>query len=171
MTAPDKENVDGKGKKFDCPTCSSTVTLKPDEKVAGLPDNEFIVNLLAAAGPNRKQKASVCVRAGCQKPTITMCMECDMLYCHECYMTHESFPPLRSHTMLSISEKINRDEQQEIGAETLGCTQQKDSIPKFYCETCEVLICMKCVASVHTKPGHTCVAIHETFRKQQDAVK
>ena len=26
---------------------------------------------------------------------------------------------------------------------------------------------MKCVASVHTKPCHTCVAIHEIFRKQQ----
>ena len=171
FTVPDKENVDSKGKKFDCPTCSSTITLKPYENVAGLPDNEFIVNLLAAVGPNRKQEASVCVRAGCQKPSITICMECEMLFCHECYMTHETFPPLRSHTMLSISEIVNRDEQQEIGAEALSCTQHKNTIPKFYCESCNELICMKCVASIHTKPSHTCVAIHEIFRKQQDAVR
>ena len=86
-------------------------------------------------------------------------------------MTHESFPPLRSHAMLSISEMINRDEQQEIGAEALSCTQHKDAIPKFYCETCKESICIKCLASVHTRPSHTCVAIHQIFRKQQDAMK
>jgi hypothetical protein len=73
--------------------------------------------------------------------------------------------------LLSISEIINRDEQQRIGAEALSCTQHKDTFPKFYCETCKELICMKCVASIHTKPGHTCVAIHEIYRKQQDDVK
>ena len=148
----------------------SSVTLKANENVAGLPDNEFIVKLLTAVGPDRKQEDCVC--SYCKKEsTITLCIECQMLFCHECYMTHQRFPPMQNHTMLSISEIINRDEQQEIGAETLSCTQHKDAIPKFYCETCNELICMKCVASVHTKPGHTCVAIHEIFRKQQEAVK
>ena len=167
-----QENVDGEGKTFACPTCMSTVTLKADENVAGLPDNEFIVKLLTAVGPDRKQGASFCSHPLCKKePSITICTECKMLFCHECYMIHESFPAMQNHIMLSISEVINCDEQQEIGAETLSCTQHKDAIPKFYCETCKELICMKCVASVHTKPGHTCVAIHEIFRKQQEAVK
>ena len=171
LTTQEEENVDGEGKKFDCPICRSTVTLKLDENVAGLPDNEFIVKLLNAIGPDRKEEASFCSRPNCQKPSITICMECEMLLCHECYIIHEDFPPMRSHTMLSISEIINRDEQQEIGAETLSCAQHKDTIPKFYCETCKKLICIKCVATVHTKPGHTCIAIHDIWRKQQDAVK
>ena len=173
LTTQDEENVDGKGNKLDCPTCTSTVTLKANENVAGLPDNEFIVKLLTAVGPDRKQEPAVCSYPLCKKePSITICMECEMLFCHECYIIHENFPALmQSHTILSISEIINRDEQQEIGVEALSCTQHKDAIPKFYCETCKELICMKCVASVHTKPGHTCVAIHEIFRKQQDAVK
>ena len=167
-----QENVDGERKTFACPTCMSTVTLKANEDVTGLPDNEFIVKLLTAVGPDRKQEASVCSHPLCKKERpITICMECEMLYCHACYFLHDTWPPMQNHTMLSISEIINRDEQQEIGAETLSCTQHKDAIPKFYCETCEQLICMKCVASVHTKPGHTCVAIHEIFRKQQEAVK
>ena len=172
LTTQDEENVDGEGKKLDCPTCTSTVALKANESVAGLPDNKFIAKLLTAVGLNMQQKASVCSHHLCKKgPSITVCMECEMLFCHECYMIHEGFPPMQCHTMLSISEIINRDEQQEIGAETLSCTQHKDAIPKFYCETCKELIRMKCVASVHTKPGHTCVAIHEIFRRQQDAVK
>ena len=167
-----EENVDGEGKTFACPTCMSSVTLKANENMAGLPDNEFIVKLLTAVGPDRKQEASVCSHPHCKKkPCITICTECEMLLCHECYSSHESWPPMQNHTMLSISEIINRDEQQEIGAETLSCTQHKDAIPKFYCETCEQLICMKCLASVHTKPGHACVAIHEIFQKQQEAVK
>ena len=32
----DEESVDGEGKKIDCPTRRSTVTLKAKEKVAGL---------------------------------------------------------------------------------------------------------------------------------------
>ena len=170
LTTQHNENVDIEEKKLACPTCSSTVTLKQKENVAALPDNEFIIKLLSAVGPDRKQ-TSVCVRASCQQPTITICMECEMLLCHECYMAHESFPLLRSHIMLSISEIINRDEQQEVGAQTLSCTQHKDTIPKFYCETCMELICIKCVASVHIKPGHTCIGIHEIFRKQQDVMK
>jgi hypothetical protein len=170
VATQDKGNVDGRGTKLNCPTCRSTTTLKPDENVAGLPNHEFILKLLTAVGPNRNQDASVC--SHCQKePSFTICMECEELLCRECYLNHESWSANRNHILLSISEIINRDEQQKIGAEKLSCTQHKDAIPTFYCETCKELICTKCVASVHKKPGHTCVAIHEIYRKQQDAVK
>ena len=171
LTTQDEENVDGEGTKLDCPTCTSTVTLQPNDNVAGLPTNEFIANVLTAVGPNPKEDTCVCSRPNCQQPSIAICMDCRKLLCHTCYGYHHSWELMQNHTMLSISEIINHDEQQRIGAETLSCTQHKDAIPKFYCETCEELICMKCVASVHTKPGHTCVAIHEIFRKQKDAVK
>ena len=174
LATQDDENVDGEGKKLDCPTCMSTVTLKPDGNVAGLPDSEFIAKLLTAVGQDRKKEAAsaVCSYPRCKKePSITICMECEMLLCQECYTSHDCWPSMRCHTILSISEIINRDEQREIGAETLSCTRHKDVIPKFYCETCKELICIKCMASVHTKPGHTCVGIHEIFRKQKDAVK
>ena len=172
LTTQDQENVDGEGKKLECQTCRSTVTLKANENVAGLPDNEFIAKLLIAVGPDRKQETAVCSFTRCKKePSIAICIECEMLLCHECYMIHECWPANKNHIMLSISEIINRDEQQEIGAETLRCAQHKDAIPKFYCETCKELICMKCMATVHTKPGHLCIAIHEIWRRQQDAVK
>ena len=172
LTTQNEENVDGEEKKFDCPSCTSTVTLKPDGNVAGLPDNEFIVKLLNAVGPNRKQQTSVCSYPLCKtQPAIIICMECGMLFCHACCSLHDIWPANKNHIMLSLSEIINCDEQQEIEAETLRCAQHKDAIPKFYCETCEELICMKCMASVHTKPGHACVAIHEIWRRQQDAVK
>ena len=169
-----QENVGGEGKKFACPTCVSTVTLKKNENVGGLPDNEFIVKLLTALGPDRKQDAAVCSRPNCREPSITICMECEHILCHACNGAHYSWSSLRSHTMLTISEVINHDKQKKIGAEELSCAQHKghkDAIPKFYCETCRQLICMECAASVHTKPGHTCIAIHEIFRKQQEAVK
>ena len=161
---------DGEGKKLNCPTCRSTTALKPGESVAGLPDNEFILKLLTAVGPNRKQAASVC--SHCQKePPITVCMECEDLLGHECLMLHDGWLVMQVHTMLSISEIINHDEQQRIEAEKLRCTRHEDAIPKFYCETCKELICMKCIASNHKKPGHTCVAILEIHRKQQEVVK
>ena len=166
----DKVDADGKGKKFDCQTCGSKTTLKPDENAAALPDNEFAIKLLAAVGPNRNQEASIC--SYCQKePCIAICMECEMLLCHKHLVKHERWPANINYILMSLSEIINRDEQQQVGAEALSCTGHKDAIPKFYCETCKELICMKCVASVHKKPGHTCVALHEIYQKQQNAIK
>jgi hypothetical protein len=170
LATQDKGNVDGEGKKLNCPTCRSTTTLKSDENVAGLPNHEFILKLLTAVGPNRNQDASVCTI--CHKEhAIIICMECELLLCQSCCGSHDIWPTMQNHILLSIGEIINRDEQQQIGAEKLSCTQHQDAIPKFYCETCKELICMKCMASVHTKAGHTCVAIHEIYRKQQDDVK
>ncbi|CAB4025696.1 B-box type zinc finger ncl-1 isoform X1 [Paramuricea clavata] len=149
----------------------STTTLKPDESVVGLPASEFILKLLTTVGPNRgKEEAFVC--SFCQKePAITICIECELLLCHSCCGSHNMWPRNKSHILVSISEIINRDEQQQIEAEKLSCTRHKDAVPKFYCETCKELICIECMASVHTKPGHTCLALHEIYRKQQNAVK
>ena len=173
MTTQDEKNVDGEGQKLDCPTCRSTVTLKPDGNVTGLPDNKFVVKLLAVIGPNRKQEVCVCSHPRCkEEPSITICMECEMLFCQECYTSHEGFPLMKNHTMLTISEVINRDEQQEIEAETLSCTRHEDAISTFYCETCGEFCCITCMASVHKKEeGHTCVVINEIYRKQQEAAK
>ena len=170
LVTQDKDNADGEGKKLDCPTCGSKTSLKPNENVAGLPDNEFAIKLLTVVGPNRNQEASVC--SYCQKePCIAICMECEMLLCHKHLVKHERWPANINHILLSLSEIINRDELQQVGAEALSCTRCKDTKPKFYCETCKELICMKCVATVHKKPGHTCVALHEIYQKQQEAVK
>ena len=162
-------NVHGKGKTFACPTCMSSVTLKANENVAGLPDNAFIVKLSTAVGPDRKKDASVCCQPLCKKERpIIICVECEMSNAFLSRISTRVTKVLRRcKTMqcLFINEIITQ--QEEIRAETLSCTQHKDAIPKFYYETCKELICMKCVASVHMKPGHTCVAIHEIFRKQQ----
>ena len=81
LTTQDRENVNGEGKKLDCPTCTSTVTLKADENVVGLPDNKFIAKLLTVVGLNMQQKASVCSHHLCKNgPSITICTECDMLF-------------------------------------------------------------------------------------------
>ena len=52
LRTQDEENVDGEGRMLDCPTCTSTVTLKANQNVVGLPDNEFIAKLLTAVGTN-----------------------------------------------------------------------------------------------------------------------
>ena len=171
LVTQDEDNADGKGKKLNCPTCGSKTTLKPDENAAGLPDNEFAIQLLAAVGPDRRQEASVCSFCDIKEASIALCMECKLLLCQSCCGLHDKWPTHKNHILLSLDEIINRDEYKESGAENLSCTKHEDATPKFYCETCRKLICMKCVASFHKKPDHTCVAVHEIYRKQQDTVK
>ncbi|XP_028392603.1 tripartite motif-containing protein 45-like [Dendronephthya gigantea] len=172
-----EEDVESEDKtdKLKCPTCKSITTIKTGGTVAELPDNEFVVKLLTVVDPNREhseQEASLC--SVCHKESVlTLCMECEMLLCHSCNASHNIWPRNRSHALISVSEIANRDEKKQIVADTLRCTAtgHETAIPEFYCETCKELICIKCVASVHTKPGHTCIAIHQMYLKQQDAVK
>ncbi|XP_028392604.1 E3 ubiquitin-protein ligase TRIM33-like [Dendronephthya gigantea] len=166
------EDVDDECKKLVCPTCKTTTTLKPDETVSSLPDSKFIAELLTAVGPDRNEETSLC--SYCHKETsIATCMDCGMIFCHTCHGFHDTWPANKSHNLLSLSEIINRDEQKQIVADTLRCTAtgHETAIPEFYCETCKELICIKCVASVHTKPGHTCIATHEIYVKQQEALR
>ena len=150
-----------------CPICRTQIAL---ENVAALPENEFISKLLTAVGPNRKQEDAICTY--CDKETsLTVCLECEMLLCHSCCGSHDKWPRNRSHVLLSLSEILHHKEQQQIGAETLRCTGHKDSVPKFYCETCRELICIKCLATTHAKPGDAFVPVYEIVCKQQDDVK
>ena len=171
LVTQDKYNAYGKGKKLNCPTCGSKTTFKPGENVAGLGNNDFAIKLLGAVGPNRRQEASVCSLCDIKEASIALCMECELLLCQWCCGEHDKWPTHKNHILLSLDEIINRDEYKESGAENLSCTKHEDATPKFYCETCRKLICMKCVASFHKKPDHTCVAVHEIYRKQQDTVK
>ena len=66
----DKDNADGKGKRLNCPTCGSKTTLKPDENVAELLNNEFAIKLLAAVVPNRSQMGGA-VCSYCRKEPST----------------------------------------------------------------------------------------------------
>ncbi|XP_028392774.1 E3 ubiquitin-protein ligase TRIM33-like [Dendronephthya gigantea] len=153
--------------KLVCPICKTSITL---ESVAALPDNAFIRKLLTAVGPNRKKKGAIC--SFCDNETsLAVCLECEMLLCHSCCAYHDKWPRNRSHVLLTLSEVFHHEEQQKIGAEALRCNGHKDSVSKFYCDTCKELICIKCVMTVHTKPGHAFVPIYEIFCKQQDAVK
>ncbi|XP_028392803.1 E3 ubiquitin-protein ligase TRIM71-like isoform X1 [Dendronephthya gigantea] len=172
LTTQDEGIVDGECKKLVCPTCKTTTTLKPNETVSVLPDNECIAKLLTAVDSNSSEEAFPLVCSFCGKGfVLTICVECSMLFCHECHMTHERWPANKGHNLLSLSNIINRDDQKQIVVDTLRCTPHETAIPEFYCETCKELICIKCLASIHTKPGHNCIAIHEIHRKQRDAVE
>ena len=161
---------DENGGELNCPTCKSTTTLKPDESVVGLPDNGFILKLLSAVGPNREQGISVCSRCLKEAP-ITVCKECELLLCHTCYGLHEFWPANKDHTVLSLGEIMHRDEQDRMGANSLNCALHKDVVPKFYCETCKQLVCIKCVASTHPKSSHSCLPVHEIYLKQQEVLR
>ena len=160
--------------KFACPSCPSEFSLKPHELVADLPSNEFLRNVLQACQRKQKENAPVC--SLCDKPALTVCQECEKLLCKACLLEHSTSFEFHTHKVQSLSEMLERDRRDEIGAERIRCILHTTMPTYFYCEKCKELICLRCLSNegkiyVHTKPDHVCVGVHEIDSKVRETLK
>ena len=153
---------------FNCPTCLSEFTLKPLDEVAGMASSHFIRNMLDIMAIQRRARTSKC--SVCQEPAIKRCTTCEMFMCEKCLVYHDIWPPNKKHTVLSLSELTQHENQTKIKAK-LYCKKHKNKTLKFYCETCKELICTHCMVLNHIKQNHSCLSIDEVADKQREALR
>ena len=167
-----KQRVEAVGKEikdFNCPTCRSLFTLKPNEEVEGMSGSHFIRNMLdVMAFQHRGKVAAKCFQ--CEKSATCRCVTCEIFMCEKCLEAHESFPYLRKHTVLSIDQLSEPENQAKIKGR-LYCKEHKDKKLKFYCETCKELICRYCMDFNHVRPNHSCSPVEKVAVKQKEALK
>jgi tripartite motif-containing protein 56 len=159
---------------FDCPYCLSKFTLSPEEQVAGLPSNDFLRKLLQVFQPKQGESAPNC--SLCDELAIIVCEECEKVLCKGCHIEHKSLSEFQEHEVQSLSEMLDRDRLAKIGTHKMRCVLHRNVSPNFYCETCEELICLRCISSrgkiyIHTEPDHVCVGVHEVDSKLRAALK
>ena len=154
---------------FSCPTCRSEFTLKSNQDVADLASNYFIKNMLEIMAIQRKAKESAaCSR--CQDPAINHCSSCQVFMCQKCSESHDSWSLLKTHTVLSVQELSDPENQVKMRSK-LCCMKHEDEVLKIYCETCKELCCIYCLVSNHSKQNHSLVAVSEIAEKQKEVWK
>ena len=154
---------------FPCPTCHSEFTLKSNQDVADLVSNYFIKNMLEIIAIQRKAKASAaCSR--CQDPAINHCTSCQVFMCQKCSESHDSWSLLKTHTVLSVRELSDPENQVKM-RNKLYCTKHERKMLEIYCETCKELCCIFCLVSNHREQNHSLVAMNEIAQKQKEALK
>ena len=144
-----------------CPKCKQD-SIVPAGRVEELPNNFFVSRLVDECILKRKVDGEENVRCeNCDEddPVAAYCTDCSQFLCHFCSEVHKRAKSSRSHGTIPLTElRANKDIQLHVQVKIPLC-QEHDEQLKYYCETCEQLVCMYCTVKDHH--GHS----HDTVKK------
>ncbi|XP_070554789.1 E3 ubiquitin-protein ligase TRIM56-like [Ptychodera flava] len=161
-----------------CPECRQRCDV-PEEGVSQLGTN-FVLNGLIdfikaqeLCATDSGSGSSPCEI--CEVNNVTCrCINCAINICQNCRKYHTSFPALRKHRLIAISEYTAVEPDREHVAAykpTLNCTVNghEDNVLKLFCksESCQVPICLECTVVNHRAPDHE----HQYLTEKADEVR
>ena len=158
-------------REFNCPNCRSEFTLEPDETVANRHPKHPI--------RNKVNKATTVLDGGTGIPcshncsySVARCVTCEKFLCQECLTAHNNYLGHSEHSVLSMPtmEGLSKHENHLKTKRKMFCKElgHEDKALKFYCETCDKLICRYCMDFKHYKQGHTCRIAKEIAHKNRE---
>ncbi|XP_077985199.1 E3 ubiquitin-protein ligase TRIM71-like [Glandiceps talaboti] len=140
-----------------CPTCTAPFGI-PTRGLSELKANSFMNSLIDLVVERRKLLAAArnekCEL--CDDGDIShVCQNCSEFICGVCAKSHVKSKASRSHTVTTIDE--HRDSitsRQSVAEQTVNCSVHEDNKVKFYCDTCQVPVCVECTVVDHRVPEH-----------------
>ncbi|XP_077990902.1 E3 ubiquitin-protein ligase TRIM71-like [Glandiceps talaboti] len=145
----------GKKPTVKCPLCRQKHQL-PTGGVADLPNN-FFLNELVRQFSERDDKLTDSKKCGgCEEGDNTVrCIDCAMFLCDTCARTHRKVPMTRGHRLMSLAEyNKTKSTDPALVQPPMYCSKHPTQPLKFYCDTCEVPICLECTALDHKITEH-----------------
>lgn len=73
------------------------------------------------------------------KPAVARCLDCVKLLCGRCVDLHRRTKVTHSHSVIDM-DVLNKD---------IACKAHVDEAVRYYCETCEMCICVVCAFQEH----------------------
>ena len=155
--------------KIPCPTCRELTALpagginglRNDFKVAKIEEMFKTVNIRKE---KLKKEGRHCDNCKAQKQTNTakfFCESCRMGYCSNCVKKHEKNPIFKNHKVTTKAAVV--------ATEHASCRTHEGEQAKYFCRTCEQLICTMCIMNEHD--GHNVIEVDELFSQHQDDVR
>ena len=124
---------------FECPSCRSLFPLKEQEEVTNIRGSHFIRNMIDVLNALSQTNTWKCSNHS-EKLPCCRCVSCGIFMCEECLKAHENWPAFKSHSLLTI-EELKKPENQSKITGPMRCKNHITKKLKFYCESCQVLIC------------------------------
>jgi len=147
--------------KIICPECREE-TIVPAGGVKDLPNNFFInrmVDELVLKCKVEGEEEVKCNECDEDEAVVAYCPECNSFLCQFCYENHKRNKRFRGHGIVPLTElKSNKNVPLEAKLK-IPLRKEHDEQLKYYCETCEQLVCMYCTVKEHN--GHN----HDTVKK------
>ena len=149
-----------------CPTCDKSSSL-PDGGVDALPKDLHKVRMATVSQYEVKLQGGEetacdrCVKAS-NGPAVSFCVNCCEFLCKICCEDHKSWRKTLKHELQPVgSSKSDCQSTKDSPASLLSnipeeprkCQLHSDEALKFYCDTCNMLICRDCIVLKHS--GHS----------------
>ena len=147
--------------KIICPECRKEAIV-PAGGVKDLPNNFFINRMVDELVLKRKvegEEEVKCDECDEDEPVVAYCPECNSFLCQFCYENHKRNKRFRGHGIVPLTElRSTKTIPLEAKIKVPLCKEHDEQL-KYYCESCEQLVCMYCTVKEHN--GHN----HDTVKK------
>ena len=145
----------GAKQKMECPTCQRSITI-PEGGVNAIPQNFHlgfeveVAGYMSKIGSGGEKSCDACIDGG-KGPAVVFCCTCGQFLCTFCHEHHKRNKILCHHQMVGLDQESVRLLPSIMTPTEHLCSQphhQKEEL-KFYCETCQCLVCRDCTLVLH----------------------
>ena len=140
---------------MECPTCQRSITI-PEGRVNAIPQNLHlgfeveVAGYMSKIGSGGEKPCDACID-GDKGPAVVFCCTCRQFLCTFCHEHHKRNKILRHHQMVGLDQESVRLLPSIMTPTEHLCSQphhEKKKL-KFYCETCQCLVCRDCTLVLH----------------------
>ena len=86
----------------------------------------------------------------CQQPSVGRRESCEEFMCKTCMQSHNEYLGFKDHVVLTM-EELSKPENQSKIKKISKCPEHPKKKLKYYCETCDELLCRHCMDFDHDK--------------------
>ncbi|XP_071809158.1 E3 ubiquitin-protein ligase TRIM56-like [Asterias amurensis] len=141
-----------------CPLCRKETQL-PETGVEDFKSNFILTGLAGqleqvSLSANSKLVCKLCKE---KNEATYFCCDCPMIICANCAELHQKIPSLLFHTVVTFKDFVDGKIEQKGRRRTKRhpeCQTHEGEVMRFYCTTCDVMICRDCTVIDHCKPQH-----------------
>ena len=157
--------------KIICPECRKEAKV-PAGGVKELPNNFFINRLVDDLILKKKvdgEQEVKCDECDEDDPVVSFCPECNSFLCHACNDHHKRNKRYCGHDVVPLTElKSSKDGPIQAKVKIPLCEEHDEQL-KYYCETCDELVCMYCTVTKHN--GHNHGSVKQMATKHRNELK
>ena len=144
----------GDKQKMECPACQRSIII-PEGGVNAIPQNLHlgfeveVAGYMSKIGSGGEKSCDACID-GDKGPAVVFCCTCRQFLCTFCHEHHKRNKILCHHQMVGLDQESVRLLPSIMTPTEHLCSQpcHKKKL-KFYCETCQCLICRDCTLVLH----------------------
>ena len=165
--------VIGSQQGFKCPTCEKSVSI-PVGGVRDLPQNLHldaevkIAQYQSKIASNNEVPCDVCINDS-SGPAVGFCCECLKFLCQLCCDHHKRARDLHLHNVTTLSKEVSKELLANIKLPEPSCSLHDNKKLKFYCKTCNTLMCRDCTIVAHKDHKH--VELPSIASSHRDEIK